>query len=69
MRSRLITPTLRVYGALIDAHVKSGDITGGFALLRKMEDEGFKADVVIYSILINGLVRSFKILILFTGHF
>lgn len=57
MRSQLISPSLRVYGALINAHVKAGDLAGGFALKRKMESEGFKPDVVIYTSLINGLVR------------
>lgn len=56
MRSRLISPTPRVYGALIHAHVNSGDISAGFALMAKMEDEGLKPDVVIYTTLINGLV-------------
>lgn len=56
MRSRLISPTLRVYGALIHAHIRAGDLSAGYGLLEKMENEGLTPDVVIYTTLINGLV-------------
>ncbi|KAF4702755.1 hypothetical protein FOZ62_007180 [Perkinsus olseni] len=58
MREHLIAPTPKVYGALIKAHIRARDITSGFALMRKMEDEGLKPGVEIYTMLIDGLVKA-----------
>ena len=56
MREQLISATPKVYAALIQAHVKAGDTASGYSLLRKMEDERVQPDVVVHTILINGLV-------------
>eukprot|EP00397_Hematodinium_sp_SG-2012_P007329 GEMP01007373.1.p1 GENE.GEMP01007373.1~~GEMP01007373.1.p1 ORF type:complete len:811 (-),score=251.37 GEMP01007373.1:1107-3539(-) len=61
MRENLISPDTKVYSTLIKSHVSANDVTSGFALLRKMEDEGVPANVVTYTILINGLVESGKL--------
>lgn len=61
MRSLLIPPNEKVYGALIKAHVREGDISSGFALLRKMEDEHVSPSVIVYTTLIDGLVAAKKI--------
>jgi pentatricopeptide repeat protein len=61
MREQLIAPTEKVYGALIKAHVKSGDLTSAFALLAKMEDEGMlPSSPIIYTTLLDGLVKANK---------
>lgn len=56
MREQLISATPKVYAALMQAHVKAGDTSSGYSLLRKMEDERLQPDVVVHTILINGLV-------------
>ncbi|CBZ52035.1 putative PPR repeat-containing protein [Neospora caninum Liverpool] len=62
MRSTLSSPpSARVYAALIQAHVAAGDLASAFALLRKMEDEHIPADCVVYTVLIDGLVRAKKV--------
>ncbi|EER20322.1 pentatricopeptide repeat-containing protein, putative [Perkinsus marinus ATCC 50983] len=58
MREHLLAPSLKVYGALIKAHIRAHDITSAFALQRKMEDEGLKPGVEIYTMLIDGLVKA-----------
>lgn len=69
MRRRMLQPTPKVYGALIKAHVKEGDLASGFALLRKMESEGVMGSeggsdihdsLIIHTMLIDGLVRMGK---------
>ena len=60
MRKNLISPSEKVYGSLIKAHVKSGDLGAGFALLRKMQDEGLTPNQVVYTTLIDGLVKAGK---------
>ncbi|KFH04764.1 pentatricopeptide repeat domain-containing protein [Toxoplasma gondii VAND] len=62
MRATLSSPpSARVYAALIQAHVAAQDLPSAFALLRKMEDEHIPADCVVYTVLIDGLVRAKKI--------
>ena len=39
----------------MQAHVRAGDTASGYALLRKMEDESIQPDVVVHTVLINGL--------------
>ncbi|CAJ1340960.1 unnamed protein product [Effrenium voratum] len=56
MREQLISATPKVYATLIQAHVRAGDTDSGYSLLRKMEDERVQPDVVVHTILINGLV-------------
>lgn len=56
MREQLISATPKVYASLIQAHVRARDTASGFSLLRKMEDERVQPDVVVHTILINGLV-------------
>lgn len=56
MREQLISATPKVYASLIQAHVRARDTPSGFSLLRKMEDERIQPDVVVHTILINGLV-------------
>merc|ERR1740121_3518947 len=58
MREQLISATPRVYATLIKAHVRAGEIASGFDLLRKMEDEQLQPDVVVHTILIDGLVSA-----------
>ncbi|CAK9079503.1 Pentatricopeptide repeat-containing protein PFL1605w [Durusdinium trenchii] len=57
MREQLVSATPKVYAALIHAHVRAGDTASGYSLLRKMEDERVQPDVVVHTILINGLVH------------
>jgi pentatricopeptide repeat protein len=62
MRALLIPPTEKVYGALIKAHVRAGDLPSGFSLLRKMEDEGLvPSSPVVYTTLLDGLVKTNKL--------
>ena len=63
MRQLLIPPNEKVYGALIKAHVESGDLASSFSLLRKMEDEcGIPpTSPVIYTTLLDGLVKADKL--------
>ncbi|CAE7681431.1 unnamed protein product [Symbiodinium sp. CCMP2592] len=61
MREQLISATPRVYATLIQAHVRAGDTASGYALLRKMEDESIQPDVVVHTVLINGLVNEGRI--------
>ncbi len=56
-REQLISPTPKVYASLIQAHVRAGDTSSGYSLLRKMEDERIQPDVVVHTVLINGLVQ------------
>ncbi|PHJ21869.1 pentatricopeptide repeat domain-containing protein [Cystoisospora suis] len=56
-----IEPTNRIYSSLIQAHVLSHDLSSAFALLRKMEDENLQPDCVIYTSLIDGLIKEKKI--------
>lgn len=58
MRKQLISATPKVYGALMKAHVVAGDVPSAFALLHKMQDEQLRPDVVTYTILIDGLIKS-----------
>ncbi|EAN33102.1 PPR repeat family protein [Theileria parva strain Muguga] len=57
LRSDLLTPDLRTYTLMIKTHVNSGDISSAFSLYRKMENEGTKADLVVFSVLIDCLVK------------
>jgi pentatricopeptide repeat protein len=60
MRSRAVSPTEKIYGALIKAHGR--DISSGFALLEKMEDELISlTSPVIPTMLLDGLVKTGKI--------
>lgn len=61
MREQLISATPKVYATLIQAHVRAGDTASGYALLRKMEDESIQPDVVVHTVLINGLVNEGRI--------
>ena len=61
MRSLLIAPNEKVYGALIKAHVMEGDLSSSFALLRKMEDEHITPSVIVYTTLIDGLISAKKL--------
>lgn len=61
MREMLISASPKIYATLIKAHVRSGDLTAGFALIEKMEDERLKPDVVVYTVLIDGLVGAGKL--------
>lgn len=56
MREQLISATPKVYATLMQAHVRAGDTASGYSLLRKMEDERLQPDVVVHTVLINGLV-------------
>mmetsp|Transcript_58774 Transcript_58774/g.190294 ORF Transcript_58774/g.190294 Transcript_58774/m.190294 type:complete len:907 (+) Transcript_58774:98-2818(+) len=56
MRKQLISATPKVHATLIKAHVHAGDIASGYALMHKMQDEQLEPDVVVHTILINGLV-------------
>merc|ERR1719203_2232309 len=58
MREQLISATPRIYATLIKAHVRAGEVASGFDLLRKMEDERLQPDVVVHTVLIDGLVTS-----------
>lgn len=61
LRSRLLPATPRIYATMIKAHVRAGDLASGFSLLRKMEDERLKPDVVVHTVLIDGLVKEGKL--------
>jgi len=61
MRQNLISATEKVYGAMMKAHVVGEDLTSAFALMRKMDDEGLKPNVVVYTTLIDGLVKANKL--------
>lgn len=56
-----IVPTNRVYSSLVQAHLASGDLSSAFALVRKMEDEQIAPDCVVYTALIDGLIKHRKI--------
>ena len=60
MREQPLTPTVKVYGALIKAHIRAGDITSAFALRRKMEDELIVPSCEVYTMLIDSLVTAGK---------
>uniref|UniRef100_A0A3B0NA78 PPR repeat family/Pentatricopeptide repeat domain/PPR repeat, putative n=1 Tax=Theileria annulata TaxID=5874 RepID=A0A3B0NA78_THEAN len=61
LRSDLLTPDLRTYTLMIKTHVNAGDISSAFSLYRKMENEGTKADLVVFSVLIDCLVKDRQI--------
>eukprot|EP00933_Yihiella_yeosuensis_P016042 TRINITY_DN13850_c1_g1_i1.p1 TRINITY_DN13850_c1_g1~~TRINITY_DN13850_c1_g1_i1.p1 ORF type:complete len:539 (-),score=113.12 TRINITY_DN13850_c1_g1_i1:123-1640(-) len=56
MREQLISATPKIYATLMQAHIRAGDTASGYSLLRKMEDERLQPDVVVHTVLINGLV-------------
>ncbi|UKK01770.2 pentatricopeptide repeat containing protein [Theileria orientalis] len=61
LRSDLITPDLKTYTLMIKTHINSGDTSSAFSIYRKMEKEGTKADLVVFSALIDCLVESKQI--------
>jgi len=58
MRQGLISPDTKLYTQLIKCHTKAQDLSAGFSLLRKMEDEGMEINVVTHTVLIDGLVET-----------
>ena len=61
MREMLIPANDKVYGALIKAHVKAEDLPSAFALLAKMEESSSSViPVVVFTTLLDGLVRAGK---------
>ena len=61
MRSNSVPACAKIYGALINSHVREGDLVSGFALLRKMEDEQIAhTSPAIFAILLHGLVCAGK---------
>ncbi|TEB15904.1 hypothetical protein C9890_0584 [Perkinsus sp. BL_2016] len=56
-RARAITADVKVYGALMHAHVREGDLSAVGALIRKAEDEGLHISVPMWTTLISGLIR------------
>ncbi|BAM40562.1 pentatricopeptide repeat containing protein [Theileria orientalis strain Shintoku] len=58
LRSDLITPDLKTYTLMIKTHINCGDTSSAFSIYRKMEKEGTRADLVVFSSLIDCLVES-----------
>jgi len=59
MRENLISPTSKIFGALMKCHVKHGDLGGAQGFLEKMENEHPELiNIVHYTTLIDGYVEN-----------